>query len=80
MRPDYPDRARSRRLEGRVVVRLVVESSGLPGHCSVHAAQPRGYFEDAALEAARRMRFRPGRKDGRAVRTVVLLPFDFRLQ
>ncbi|SDF83668.1 protein TonB [Desulfovibrio legallii] len=80
VRPDYPDRARSRRLEGRVVVRLVVESSGLPGHCSVHAAQPRGYFEDAALEAARRMRFRPGRKDGRAVRTVVLLPFDFRLQ
>lgn len=80
VRPHYPDSARSRRLEGRVVVRLVVESSGLPGPCDVHAANPRGYFEDAALEAAQRTRFRPGSKDGRAVRTVVLLPFDFRLQ
>ncbi len=62
------------------MVRLVVESSGLPGPCAVHAANPRGYFEDAALEAAQRTRFRPGSKDGRAVRTVVLLPFDFRLQ
>ena len=36
--------------------------------------------EPEALDAARRMRFRPGTKAGKAVRTLVLLPFDFNLR
>ena len=80
VQPDYPADARSRRLEGRVVVKLVVEPTGRPGPCSVHAARPQGYFEQAALDAARRMRFSPGTKEGKAVRAVVLLPFDFQLR
>lgn len=80
VKPDYPSSARSRRVEGRVVVRMVVETSGQPGQCSIHSANPQGYFEEAALDAARRMRFRPGTKAGKAVRTLVLLPFDFNLR
>lgn len=80
VRPEYPPEARKKRTEGRVLVRLIVDSKGLPTQCAIHAAAPPGYFEVAALEAARKMRFSPGRKDGRAVRTVVLLPFDFKLR
>lgn len=80
VQPDYPSSARSRRVEGRVIVRMVVETSGQPGQCSIHSANPQGYFEEAALDAARRMRFRPGTKAGKAVRTLVLLPFDFNLR
>ncbi|MGE9985923.1 energy transducer TonB [Desulfovibrio sp. SGI.169] len=80
VRPEYPPEARKKRTEGRVLVRMIVDSKGLPTQCAIHAAAPPGYFEAAALEAARKMRFSPGRKDGRAVRTTVLLPFDFKLR
>ncbi len=78
--PDYPTRARRLDLQGRVIVRLVVDTSGAPQACAVHEANPPGYFEDAALEAARRTRFIPGKHRGRVVNTVVLLPFVFSLR
>lgn len=80
VRPDYPAEARKKKIEGRVVVRLIVDSAGLPAHCAVHAAEPDGYFEEAALAAARKTRFIPGKKGGRPVQCLVLLPFDFRLR
>ncbi len=78
--PDYPLKARRLDLQGRVVVRLVVDALGEPRACAVHEASPPGYFEDAALDAARRTRFIPGKLRGRAVNTVVLLPFTFSLR
>jgi protein TonB len=78
--PDYPLKARRRDLQGRVVVRLVVDATGMPRACVVQEANPRGYFEDAALEAARQTRFIPGKRQGRIVNTVVLLPFNFSLR
>ena len=80
VRPEYPAEAKKKKIEGRVVVRLIVDSRGMPTQCSVHSATPPGTFEAAALEAARKLRFSPGRKGGRAVPTLVLLPFDFRLR
>ncbi|MEG2171977.1 MAG: energy transducer TonB [Desulfovibrionaceae bacterium] len=78
--PVYPPRAKKERLEGRVMVRLVVDTSGRPSQCAVDNATPQGCFEEAALEAAHKMRFRPGKKDGKVVNTLVLLPFVFRLR
>ena len=78
--PTYPPEARKKALEGRVVVRLVVDAKGQATQCAVHRASPEGHFEAAALEAVSRMRFAPGEKAGRAVSTLVLLPFDFRLR
>jgi protein TonB len=78
--PDYPVRARRLELQGRVVVRLVVDAGGEPRMCAVYKADPPGYFEEAALDAARRTRFMPGKRRGRAVNTVVLLPFSFALR
>ncbi|MDR2574106.1 MAG: energy transducer TonB [Desulfovibrio sp.] len=44
------------------------------------SAAPTGYFEDAAIVAARNMRFLPGKIRGQPVNTVVLLPFVFHLR
>lgn len=79
-KPIYPPVSRTQGIEGRVVVRFIVDTSGMPTQLSVHSAHPEGHFEEAALQAVGRMRFSPGRKDGRAVNTIVLLPFDFRLR
>lgn len=78
--PDYPIKARRMDVQGQVVVRLVVDTSGQPRSCAVHAASPRGYFEDAAIAAAEKTRFVPGKIKGQAVNTVVLLPFAFMLR
>ncbi len=78
--PAYPPKARRLDMQGRVVVRLVVDAGGAPQACAVHQADPPGYFEEAALDAARRTRFIPGKLRGQAVNTVVLLPFTFSLR
>lgn len=78
--PEYPERARWRRLQGRVVVQVVVDASGTPRQCSVYASDPAGVFDAAALDAARRTRFIPGRINGRPVATIVLLPYRFSLR
>ena len=79
-RPEYPPEAQRRGIEGRVTVRLIVDTEGKPTQCAVQSAQPAGVFEKSALKAAGAMRFTPGRSKGRAVRTLVLLPFDYRLR
>ncbi|MDR2054267.1 MAG: TonB family protein [Desulfovibrio sp.] len=80
VKPEYPAKARNSGIDGTVVVRIVIDVAGLPSECAVHSASPPEYFEEAALEAARRTRFLPGRIRGRPVRTLVLLPFAFRLK
>jgi protein TonB len=78
--PEYPVRARRMNVEGTVFVELIVDAGGFPKACAVRSAEPPGYFEKAALEAAQRMRFIPGKLGGRPVNTLVLLPFAFRLR
>ena len=55
----YPDRARAARIEGVVVVRYDVTANGAVVNAVVEAADPPGYFEDAALAVVRSWRFRP---------------------
>ncbi|WP_310598880.1 TonB family protein [Desulfobulbus sp.] len=78
--PEYPLKARRMEVEGEVMVQLVVDKAGQPQVCSVLAAAPAGYFEDAALEAAAKMRFIPGKIQGQPVNTMIVLPFTFRLR
>ena len=78
--PEYPQRARRMRVEGRVEIRLVVDSAGKPQACTIHMADPVGYFEEAALAAALKTRFVPGQLRGHPVNTIVHISFIFKLQ
>jgi protein TonB len=78
--PEYPHKAQRLNIQGKVFVRLVVDTSGRPKECVIHQADPAGYFEDAALAAARKTRFIPGMVKGQPVNTVVLVPFVFTLR
>ncbi|WPL17101.1 Agglutinin receptor [Thiorhodovibrio winogradskyi] len=62
-RPSYPATAKRRRIEGTVTVRFTVTRQGLVRDPQVIAAHPSGVFEQAALEAIRRWRFRPQAAD-----------------
>lgn len=79
--PRYPRRARRRGIEGEVTVGFTVTSTGSVESVRVIEASPKGYFEDAALEAARQFRFAPRRIAGEPIAVAdVRNRFSFRLQ
>lgn len=78
-RPAYPERARRRGEQGRVLLRVDVTPDGVPS--AVTVAQSSGYssLDAAAREAVRQWRFVPATRGGRPVAAVALLPILFRL-
>lgn len=65
--PQYPRQAAREGLSGSVTVEVVVGPDGLVRSSRVLKASPRGYFEQAALQSARRSKFRPRIVDGQPV-------------
>ncbi len=76
-RPVYPFEAKARGIEGRVMLRFVVDKTGNVIDPQVVSAEPKGVFEQAALDSLTRYRLKPAVKDGKSVNTVVKLPISF---
>ncbi len=75
----YPPAARSDDREGDVGLEIVVDGDGRVQ--AAHLTRPAGHgFDESALEAIRRYRFAPARKDGRAVRVRMPWTVQFRLR
>jgi TonB family protein len=62
----YPPDARANGIEGYVVVRYDVAADGRVHNARVVDAQPAGTFDEAALQAVSRWRFRPPQRNGEA--------------
>ena len=75
--PQYPRAALRRRLGGEVLLELTLEADGRLLGVSVLKSAGHG-FDEAALEAVRRARFRPAIRNGRPEACIVLLPVHFR--
>jgi TonB family protein len=67
VQPEYPRKAREGSIEGWVELDFTVVESGQVKDLSVHAAQPRGVFEQAALGALSQWRYKPVLIDARPV-------------
>ena len=74
----YPSRLRDMGIEGRVQVRFVVTSDGSvdPSSVEIVSSEHDGLGE-AAKSAVTRIRFKPGRKDGSAVSSLVVIPIAY---
>ena len=75
--PVYPEPASANGVHGEVTLLVLVDEAGTVREVSVVEAQPEGYFEAAALAAYQDVRFEPARKDGRPVRSRVLIKVAF---
>ena len=75
---DYPDRAAAQRLDGHLLLLLLIDEFGIVDEASVVEAQPEGHFEEAALSVFRVTRFSPAQKQGRPVKSRVLLQVSYR--
>lgn len=75
--PPYPADAWRAQIQGRVVLKVRVETSGLVGSLAVHASSGWASLDDAALTTVRTWRFEPARRRGAAVAHEVLVPVRF---
>jgi len=75
--PRYPEQALHAKINGSVTLLLLIDENGMLQDISVVEAKPESIFNEAALEAFREMRFSPARKDGRVVRSRVLITVGF---
>lgn len=78
VQPYYTSQARRAFIQGTVVLEVVVDENGQHGRIST--ISPIGFgLDDRAHEAVSQWVFRPGKKDGKAVKTLTTVTVDFRL-
>ncbi len=79
--PAYPITARKRKLQGRVVLNVLLDETGVPRALEV-LDLPGGdaEFAGAVVEAVRQWRYRPAMKDGRAVPCHITIVTRFELE
>jgi len=78
-KPAYPTLARTRGLEGRVVLRVSVGEAGAPGDIDVVQSSGYAVLDRAARDGVARWRFQAAMVDGRTVPGTIDVPVVFRL-
>jgi TonB family protein len=79
VRPNYPDLARERGIEGKVAVLALVDTLGYVKSVEVVGASEGGVLERAAEDAVWQCRFRPYLQGGRKQTVFAMFRFAFRL-
>ena len=78
--PAYPPLSRRLGETGKVVLRVELDETGRVSAARVITSSGFDRLDAAALAAVRTWRCRPAQRDGQAVRSVALQPFDFTLE
>lgn len=76
--PTYPDLARKAGIEGMVVVKVLIGTKGDVEKVEVVKSHP--MLDDAAMDAAKQFKFKPGKQRDRFVKVWMTIPFTFRLK
>jgi protein TonB len=76
-RPDYPQEAFVKKIEGTVVIEIVIDARGHVVHARVVRSVP--LLDQAALECVRQWLFEPAIKAGRPVASLATAPVHFRI-
>ena len=79
VKPDYPDAARRRGLEGQVEMEIVVRRDGSVGDVRILKGLS-SELNDRAAQAVRQWRFAPARRQGEPVDVIVEVSVEFRMR
>ena len=78
---DYPPALRRAGLQGRVTVQAVIDTLGRAEPASLKViARPNTAFDQSARAYVLHAVFRPARVKGRAVRVLIRVPVDYRIE
>jgi TonB family protein len=78
-RPKYTPEALRAKIEGTVILQVVVRTHGEPGEITVVRSLDPG-LDAQAIVAVRQWRFAPGQRDGRPVPVLVQIAIPFSLR
>lgn len=79
VKPTYPKNARRAQKEGKVVLQATIGLDGIPK--DIVAITELGFgFEAAAIEALKKTRYFPAKKNGKEVEGRFNIPFEFKLE
>jgi len=76
--PEYTELARQDKVEGFVLINMVVDEQGLPQHLHVSRGLGDG-LDEKALEAVRQYRFKPATENGKPVAVYLNVEVNFEL-
>jgi periplasmic protein TonB len=76
--PEYTEEARSAKIEGAVLIQLVIDENGIPTEPKVVRSLDKG-LDEKAIEAVKKWRFKPALKDGKPVSVAASIEINFRL-
>ena len=81
VKPDYTNEARDQRIEGTIVLEIVVVADGSVGDVKVTRSLDTVYGLDAnAVKAMKQWQFEPGKKDGKPIAVAVSVEMTFALK
>jgi protein TonB len=76
--PRYPDLARQSGVQGKVLLQAVIRKDGTVGNINVlESTVVRLGFDEAAVDAVSRWRYKPGLQNGKPVDVSVTILVDF---
>lgn len=78
-KPKYPDIARRRNWQGKVLLRVRVTADGLSETVSVHRSSGYDALDESAVAAVKNWRFIPAKRGNTAVASSVIVPIIFTL-
>ena len=78
--PEYPQMARRRGEQGRVLIKVLVTSQGEASNVTLEKSSGSNYLDEAAIKAVRNWKFVPARSNNEAVSGYVTVPITFSLQ
>lgn len=76
--PEYSDKARKKKLNGTVIVTVVINADGTVREAKITRSLEAS-LDQKAIEAVKKWKFQPATKDGKPVAVRVPIEVDFRL-
>lgn len=77
--PVYPEAAVRKGLQGRVLVKVSIDSGGKPDKAEILRSD-NSIFNKPSIDAAMKYRFTPAIMDGKPIAVWVVIPFNFKLK
>jgi len=77
--PTYPPMSRRIGEQGRVLMRVLVSASGDPETVTIENSSGSGRLDEAAMQAVKKWRFVPAKKNKQPISAYVLVPIKFSL-
>ena len=79
-RPVYPKNLRERDVEGKVMLKVLIDKEGKAEEIQIFESSGYKMFDQIAIKSVRQWRFKPARKENQQRESWVLIPINFQLK